>query len=40
MDDTKKGTTTLPLSGGWSEEEKKDLEAQFGGNWRDLFNGL
>ena len=36
----KEGLTWLPLGGGWTDKEKEDLEAEFGSNWRDLFNGL
>ena len=36
----RKGYTWLPLGGGWTEQDKKELEEKFGKNWRDLFNGL
>ena len=35
-----KGLTWIPLGSGWTNEEKKELEKEFGPNWRDLFNGL
>lgn len=35
-----KGLTWIPLGCGFSKEEKKGLEREFGSNWRDLFNGL
>ena len=40
QDKPKEGLTWLPLGGGWTEDEKRDLEKEFGSNWRDLFNGL
>jgi len=34
-----KGLTWLPL-GAHTKEEARELEKEFGPDWRDLFNGL